>query len=325
MAVAKKKKVIDPLNDQNNGVNQSAADQLKTLPGAVPPARTIPPAQTPGQITGGSSSVTTQPEILRDEKGNINGLKLPDGRTFVGIGRNEVNGLVANYLKQTATPQGAIEGQAVEQQKRIAEGKAQAAAQLIGGLGGPAQAQYDLGNAGNLLDPTTAIKNIPSIAGGIAGGATIGAGIGTAVPILGTAIGAVAGGIIGGITAYSGKLAIDKRQSVKNANALFSTQASRDRELLNLANSGQATPAELIQAYDIKLANTREAERSLKALTKGKVNEQLSGAMDDLIKIQEYLAHEPEMRAQLVNAIQNPNPNLLYPVTQDLNSLDTTQ
>lgn len=166
------------------------------------------------------------------------------------------------------------------------------------------------------------LTNIPSIAAGASAGAGLGATIGSVVPVAGTAVGAVVGGLIGGITAFFGKLALDKRQATREAMKAFRvTSSKRYKELMNMANARSESPADIMRGYEANLAIIREAERELKAQTRGAVGKQLSGAMDELIEVQLYLESEPYYRNQLWGAIMRPDKSQIdLSIYQDLNT-----
>lgn len=173
------------------------------------------------------------------------------------------------------------------------------------------QSNVQLGNtagdtAANLGLSTT------SLIAGASTGATLGATVGSVVPVLGTAGGAIIGGVLGGLTAVSAKIASDKRQATKEAFKVYTNGKARDTEILNLANSGIYNPEDIVFQYQLNVANLRAAESELKKQTEGKVNKQLSGAMDELIQVQLYLSHEEERRIRLEQALANPNPSLIY-------------
>lgn len=262
----------------------------------------------------------TSPEVIRDENGRITGVTFPDGRTLLGISPREVKNLINQEREATQLPEGAVEAGTARKQ---AEAQQQAQ-QAIAGLNAPTQLSpsVQLGQGASDLAATIG-TSIPSIAGGAATGAGLGAAVGTAVaPVIGTTIGAVAGGVIGGITALLGKIAVDRRQATKEAKRVYTDAKNVNTKLLNLANSGSVPPAEIIRAYELNMANIREAERELRAQTRGAVGKQLSGAMDELIDVQYYLEQDGLYRIQLIQALGNPDPSKIYPTDEVLNSED---
>lgn len=172
--------------------------------------------------------------------------------------------------------------------------------------------------------------NVATNAQSIATGAAAGAGLGAVASGPFAPVGAVAGGIVGGISALLGKIALDKRQTTKEAKGAFVTAtATTNKLLLNMANLALEPPADIVYGYELNLANIREAERELLKQTNNKIGKQLSGAQEELNLVQTYLRNEPFYRAQLFDAIRNPDPSKIYNVgdtSQDLNTgEDTTQ
>lgn len=267
-----------------------------------------------------------KPEVIRDgDTGEITGVTLPDGRTLLGLKPSEVRDLIEKDRQKRELPAGADEAgttkKAIEQMQ--AQQQANAAADLLqSNQQAGVQPTVALGNnAQDLL--ATAGTSLPSIAAGAASGAGLGAAVGSFVPILGTTIGAVAGGIIGALTAFGAQLAVDRHQTTKEALTVFKkASTTRNTQILNMANSGQFPPAEVVRAYETNLANIREAERELRSQTRGAVGRQLSGAMDELIQVQLYIQNEPYYRAQLMDALRNPQPGRVYPIQEDLNTLE---
>lgn len=224
-------------------------------------------------------------------------------------GSNELNQIERNMNKAAAgeainQQRSVQEVRALQQQDQLRLSQAQQAAQT-------ASPSVNLPEVGGILNPTTIGTNIPSIAGGVTAGAGLGATIGAATTLgLGAPIGAAIGGVIGGITAYLAKLSSDRRQSTKNAKKVFNiASGERYNEIINSANQQSESPADIMYAYEVNLANIQESRRNLRELTKDKVGADLSGAMDELIEVEMYLDREPEYRQQLLIAIANPNPS----------------
>ena len=256
----------------------------------------------------------TEPEIIRNaDTGEPTFVKMPDGRVVPVAGENsqQVQDLVNSGNRDIATPEGAVEATDAQAQRDQAADQQEAILQLQSGeLGQGIRPSVDLSE---VPAAASAALNIPAIGAGAASGAALGAGVGSVVPGVGTVIGGVVGGVVGGISAFLGKLSLDKRQTTKEANKVF-TVASGERmtQIMNLANSGIIPPADVVFAYEQNLANIRASRAALREQTKSLVGRQLSGAMDELIVVESYLQNEPFYRAQLMAALAAPNPGKMY-------------
>lgn len=305
---------------EKNNDRLIAEQQARSQPQPVPTQAT--PTPTPQDQP--KVNAPTVPEVIRDgNTGKISGIKFPDGRVFQGLSSGEVNAMVNHFNGERQLPQGTQEAGTA----RVATENIQQQQQAIQTLSTPnnqAAPSVQLGaNAQDLA--ATVGTSIPSIVGGATAGAGVGAGIGTlAAPVVGTAIGGAIGGVIGGLSALAAKIAVDKHQATKEAKRVYIDAKGYDTNILNMANSGAYNPSDLVHQYEVNLANVRESERELRAQTRTAVGEKLSGAMDELLDVQLYLSHEHDRRLALLMALQNPNPSIIYPPAQDLNSGDNT-
>lgn len=307
MALVKKKKTPG-LTEDKGVVNQQGLDLPKPVERTPTPQTTVPEIK------------PSQPQVIRDQDtGKVSGVTLPDGRTILGNEKN-IKAVIEKRFNEQQTPQGAVEG------KQIAQNQNQIinAQEAANKLGQQVQPNVDLGQSPQETATNLGL-NAVSIAGGVTGGAGVGAAagaaLGTVVPGIGNVVGGVAGGIIGGVVGgigtVSAKISLDRRQATKEAFTVYKSAVKRDTELINLANSGMVSPDEIQLQYDLNLANLRASEAELKKQTRGAVNKQLSGAMDELIQVQAYLNKEGERRTRLAIALQAPNPNLVYSVAPD--------
>lgn len=179
------------------------------------------------------------------------------------------------------------------------------------GLSVPANVDLD---TGDLL--TTSLLAAPSAGAGIAGGAALGARVAGGA-------GTIAGGVIGGLFALQNKISADKKQATRESLALFRSTKERHREIMNLANSGQNNPSDVIDLYNQNFANLLEARDNLRLLTKNKVGKQLSNAQDRLIQVESYIQFENIRRAELSAALLNPDPNKIVSVTPEPEEQET--
>lgn len=255
-----------------------------------------------------------QPQVIRNqETGEITGIKTPDGKVIMAGNKRESKELISTFSDNTPwdTPKGFVEAEDVAAAQQQFIQQQQAIQQLTTGeLQQGAQPNVDLSEDPNAA---SAVLNPLAVAGGITAGATAGATVGALGGPVGSAVLGTIGGIVGGFTAFLGKLSSDKRQSTKEAYKVFTlATGERQTQLLNLANSGTIPPADVVFAYEQNLANIRAARASLQEKTRTLIGRQLSGAQDELIAVEMYLANEGYYRAQLMMALQSPNPSRIY-------------
>ena len=173
-------------------------DQRQTL---IPKEEQEPSKPTP----------TGSPEIIRNqETGKPSGVKLPDGREFLGISPKEIEDLVANYTGKRKTPEGAVEATAVREQAAQEEGLAKiqiqqeaelAKQQELIGLQPQADFLTRLSQAG-LIAPTAAGNYIAKQIGRIIG---IEVGQKTPEELAQTTTGKILGAPVGFLTTFGVK------------------------------------------------------------------------------------------------------------------------
>ena len=245
---------------------------------------------TEGQLTGADIRGGTKAELT--EKGRI---------------KEQQQGKFLNPQQPVTTP---AQSGVPTQQPRQSGG-------LVDEFGNPMPGAVQFGQAE--IAQQEALVSGADIAGkALIGGAIGGAGAG----LLGS--GALSGlalpnvGAIGqgtgllSIGAIIGKLAQNSRQSVKETKTRFTGTAgavSVDNDILNLANSGDpsATPDRIFEMHEENLGRLREIEADLANKTDGLVGRQLSGAMDELIAVQNYISQDSRRREKIIQALNSPN------------------
>lgn len=270
-----------------------------------------------------TAKAPTKPNTVstfQNQTGRDSGITLPDGRTFLGLGPDDVRAIKEGEDRKNLTATGGA-GQA-SAVKTVAQQAQETATikQLMGALGGIGQevaptVPQELAGTG----PLAVAGGAAAFAGGALAGGTTGAAIGAiggpAAPVTVPVVAAL-GALVGGLSALGAKITASRRQTTKNAYKVYTDSKARDKELLNIANSGTAPPAEVIEQYNRNLANLRVAEKELLKQTRSSVGRELSGAMDELISLQSYMDREPERRRQLTLALLNPNPSLIYGIDE---------
>lgn len=301
------KKLLEPPFPTNIPV-QNTIMNLKPTPESIQNRpNTLPIGNTTNTI-----NPTNTPNIIQkiwDARGDVTGFVRPDGTAFLGNARD----LRASVASEDKAQQGRDLARGQNEMMAMQE-QAMASQKAVQQLGTQVEpsVQLDQGDVG-----TTAALSAISLLSGAGAGARLGTALGP--------VGIAGGAVVGGLTAFLGKLSIDKRQATKEAYQVFTTSSSKNyNQLLNAANNRLDSPANIVYLYNLNLANMREAERSLTKMTQGKVGKQLSGAQDELNKVRSWLANEPLYRAQLIAAMQNPNPNIMYQ-TENLNSVEISQ
>jgi hypothetical protein len=165
------------------------------------------------------------------------------------------------------------------------------------------------------MKTTGALQTAENVGGGIAGGvsgAAIGAAIGSIVPGPGTAVGAVVGGVIGFAGGVLGKMSLDERQNVENANALFKQGKSNIGTILTNLNKGYITPEQAQIQFQEQIDDINLALLHLHAENKH-LNKFLSGGANEEIKARSWAdMNIPILRQALAVGIMTPDPNKSY-------------
>lgn len=161
-----------------------------------------------GIVSGEQSKEQTQqnvkltaPEYIRDEEtGAIKGIKLPDGRTFLGINKKEIDALASNYMSKTTPPEGTVPaGTARTTAERQAQ--IQRLTELAQqGLLTPEELQQIEGASTDWGQALGA--GVAGVIPGLLGGAAAGAIAGAPIAGVGAIPGAIGGAIVGGLGTF---------------------------------------------------------------------------------------------------------------------------
>lgn len=114
--VTKKKSALDILREKKSTSTPSDPNKTSTLADDPTPKPRDP---------------LTAPAVMRDKQGNVSGVELPGGRTFLGINQAEAQQIVNANLKNKALPLGAIELKDVRAGER-AKKRAEALTETLG-------------------------------------------------------------------------------------------------------------------------------------------------------------------------------------------------
>ena len=282
-------------------------------------AQTPKPIPTPVKTeTRPEPTKTTQPEIIRDDKGHVTGVSLPDGRTFLGVGRDEALGLAENFLKKQQVPAGAIEAEVgAEARRKQAETLQQqetglGLASQVGQLSPEILDQVQRGKIeiGQVLGGGLAAAT-PGVAGGVVAGAAGGALVGG----VGAIPGAVGGAVIGGVGAFvagaRSNLKSQKQGLVQAGAGSLMDGEKNLRKFVTAANKDPANAAEYMTMFNEQLSYIARDEGILKLDTKGFLKD-ISG-VDGTPQIADYerfnIITRPFLEQQMQMALLNPDPN----------------
>lgn len=239
-------------------------------------------ANSPPLQTGVPSPNPPVPEVFRNEQGNPSGITLPDGRTFLGLGPQDVNKIAGAELAKTQLPEGTqpvgTNAGQLERAQRIQQLRQQ------GGLSEQElmaiqEAPIDFGQA-----LTAGLANVlPSTIGGAVGGAAIGA-VGTA-GVLSTPL-AVAGGIGGFITGFF----LGVRNNIKSqqsgeigaAEDVLTAARSNLRQIRMIAQADPSRAEEALELYQQQINQVYRARRKVQVETQGVLNKFMEDGTDIL-------------------------------------------
>lgn len=308
---AQQPKQTDLVNTSIPTPNNNIAFDPSNVLNVKPKIEVVDPLK-PKTISGGISAQTqTQPTALTNTQGNLSGVTLPDSRTFLGLGPDDVNKILNREQEKKFPSVGGAGGAmmqsdvAAQNQMMRQQGEAAQAAMAQLGLT-PEQMQRQVvsgeGVAGGIA---AGAAGLTGALGGVGTAAGIGAALGSTVPVAGTIAGAVVGAVIGAYT----KISISKKQDVKEAFTNYNAAKSNLDWIINNVNNGVLSPQQAVELWDDNLATIYAAQRALKKETSTSLKRFLSGGSDEMAKIDAYVQRLPFNQALLVQALQTPNPS----------------
>lgn len=265
----------------------------------------------------------TSPEVFKNEKGNLSGITLPDGRTFLGLSPEEVNQVNEGYQKKTTPPKGTQPvGTAANLEQQQAQG-AQLAQSIDAqsALADRIEAQPTQPNYGQALGAGVA-NVIPGLVGGVVAGAAGGAVIG--------GVGAIPGAVIGGVAGAIGTFVSGVKSDLKgqlsgelSAKSLTVTKAERNlRALVTDTNQNPANAAQNLELFNAQLALLDREHGALILETNRDLNKWLS--QDGTTQLQRYELFNSQggtrdfLKMQMQSALLNPNPAVNLITMEDL-------
>jgi len=253
------------------------------------------------------------PEIYKDKKGEIGGIKLPTGETYLGLKPNEVRKMVEGYQRKTALPEGtALAGTAQRQAEmnqliqdigNIPGITPERYQELISNITG--QQQFKEGLPGALREGTVSAVSKGVSYGALALGATAATGGAAAftIPF------AIAGGVIQG---YWQALAKAKpSEAVEDAGNIMSEFTQLKKGMTTVASGitqGDINPSEATELFNAQYSRMLELKAQLKYLTDTNLKDYLSDASGDLIRVSTYLEQVvPAYKSRMQTGVLNPS------------------
>jgi len=258
------------------------------------------------------------PEIIRDEEtGKPSGIKLPDGRTFLGISQEEINAMSKKYTSERALPAGAIEAGTTRQLAEDTQRKI-SLAKNVGTIDFETASQIE--EQGLNVKEYLAAGTQKALGSALAYGATgAAAGLVASAPTAGGIApvtvtgGAVAGGAVGALKGfYDGVTANIKDQRKDLVSVKTKELKQRKTAITNYISAANANPAaadEYVAAMNVELSLVRKDYNTL--LKRG--NEDLefwgSDATPQLVDYEVFFeSTEPSLKLRMEQAVLKPDP-----------------
>ena len=227
----------------------------------------------------------TTPETFTDPKtGRASGITLPGGKTFLGLGPNDVDEVAAQQAGIVSRPEGTSPVGTAQQQ---ADEKFRIQQQIskIGKVGPLTPAQQAEINYSQALTAGT-IGQVPSIlgtAGTFAAGGAIAGG-----PV-GAAIGAGVGLIAGVARGMLGNIKEQQRGELQAADIELTNARTNMRQLAMLASQDSANADIYINQYNQQLTRIYQARRQTAAEVAGDLNAFMEDGREQLADFDAFL------------------------------------
>ena len=303
--------------------------------------------KTPEEVRAGLDAAMAQAEKIRNappvpqtftnEKGQVTGYTLPNGKTVFGK-ESEIRDLIEKNIARQQLREGvaaAVTGGArtgpglpVAEQTALLADQNRAIAQLTD----QEQAQADAKTLPVQTTGETFRENAGQvIASGLSTGGQLAAGTGIAGanPYITAGAGIIGFGF-GLYKALKDEQRNEQSKLSKDAFGIYTRAAERYKEHLDAANTGQIAASDIAARYETDVANMRYALQQLRVASSGLGGDELKAVNAQINEIHEYLSvDEPNKRIELINAIQKPNPQRIaareLPTQQDINILDANE
>ena len=268
---------------------------------------------TASPVAGGTRSGGI-PEVIRNEKGGVVGLKTPAGDTLLGLTDKQARDMLAIYTKQQAPIAGTVEAQTAELQRGFQKSGAKLAADIGNFQVNPEDIEAFQPDLGRTLG-----AGVTGAIGGVVQGAAGGALLGSAGAGVGAVPGALAGagiGAIGGI--YSGaksSIATQLAGEISSGRTVIERIQTNLGSIVTDTNQNPNNAAENLQMFNAQLKIAEEAYIKLQKEVKRDVNQFLDkDATEVLVKFELFYAaggQKDFFENQMTAALMNPDPTKL--------------
>lgn len=265
------------------------------------------------------------------ETGRASGVTLPDGRTFLGLGPNDVDKIAAGEARKAARPvnsspvgtaQAAANTQARNEQlvQRAQQGLLTSQElQTIQGANPSIGQALGAGAAGAL--PGVVGGAATGLLGGLAAGAAGGAIAGTAItPVIGTAIGAVGGALVGFLVAMRNNIKSQQTDQFAADQTALAKGQTMLRSLITDTNQNPQNAPENIALFYQTLNMIDAAHMKTWKDSQENLNKFLGN--DGTTQLAKFETFDAAMRQYYINrfetALAMPDPNQILITAEDM-------
>lgn len=271
--------------------------------------------------------ILTTPETFTDVgTGEASGVTLPDGRTFFGLNKEEIEEVVRLQTRGQGQPAGTAPFGAAQAQAERQRLSAQ--------LGQLDQNLFADASAGDVSYVSALASAVPGIIPDVIGGVVAGAGIGgTAGALGGTAVvpgvgtvtgatgGAVAGGVLGGIANgvrgfYSDVVADIKRQKgdyITSSITGLQEHKGALSDIISATNANPALASDNQRLFNIQLSLIERDRQQLIAESNSDLNKFLGhNTIDEIGEYEDFYSEGGEREIfiqEMFLAVRNPDPS----------------
>lgn len=255
------------------------------------------------------------PEIIKDEEtGKMTGIRMPDGKTFLGMSPEEIKIFMQKYNSDTQLPEGANPAGTARRAYNDMQRKIQLA-QQVGMIDmGTAMQAEDLGINWKEAGLSGLSNIVPSAIGYGIAGAGAGAFAGGIGAVPGAVIGATAGLVKGFYSGVTGNIKAQKGDLISGKVTELQRRQTALQNYISAANANPAAAEEMMKAYNIEKALIRKDYNTLMK----EANEDLTywGGEDGTSQLIQYEVFfesiEPALDMKMQQAILKPNPANAY-------------
>lgn len=255
----------------------------------------------------------TNPETFRDQQGNLSGITLPDGKTFLGLSPDDVNKIAGREAERTAQPLGTSPVGTAAAAQADMQRKIQTA-QNIGNI--------DLATVQQMEAEGLNVKEylaaggqgaVKSALGYGAAGAAAGALGGPVGAGVGAAVGVTAGLVKGFYSDVTSNIKSQRNDLVTTKTKQLKQRKTAIQNYISAANANPAAADDYIAAANIEFSLIRRDYNTL--LLESEKNLEFWGgdATPQLVDYEVYFeSTEPALISRLQQAVLKPDPTRAY-------------